>query len=48
MLGTPMRQFLGELTTETAAYRVHFVTAREMVNIIILAACDGREGDPCT
>jgi hypothetical protein len=47
MLGTPLRQFLGELTTESLAYRVHFVTAREMVNII-LAACDGREGDPGT
>ena len=47
MLGSPMRQFLGKVTTESPAYRVHFVTAREMVNII-LAACDGREGNPDT
>jgi hypothetical protein len=47
MLGAPMQQFLGELTMDAPGYRVHFVTAREMVNII-LAACDGREGDPGT
>ena len=44
-----MQQFLGELTDGARAarskYRVHFVTAREMVNII-LAACDGRDGNP--
>jgi hypothetical protein len=48
MVGAPMRAFLRDLTTEARAsggYRVHFVTAREMVNII-LAACDGREGNP--
>lgn len=48
MLGEPMRQFLRELTEEALAsgeYRVHFVTARELVNIV-LAACDGREGNP--
>ena len=48
MLGSPMQRFLFELTAEANAssgYRVHFVTAREMVNII-LAACDGRDGNP--
>ena len=48
MLGSPLRRFLGELTEWAGAssrYRVHFVTAREMVNIV-LAACDGREGNP--
>src|SRR5205823_14094894 len=48
MLGSPLRRFLLELTQGAGAgsgYRVHFVTAREMVNII-LAACDGREGNP--
>jgi hypothetical protein len=47
MLGAPMRNFLRDLV-EGAAQRgeqLHFVTAREMVNII-LAACEGREGDP--
>jgi hypothetical protein len=47
MLGTPMRRFLGELVEDAARerYRLHFVTAREMVNVA-LAACDGRRGDP--
>jgi hypothetical protein len=50
MLGAPMRQFLEELTTDSRGAgggerRVHFVTAREMVNIAI-AACDGCEGNP--
>lgn len=48
MLGAPVQNFLRDLTRETAAggdYRVHFVTAREMVNIA-LAACDGRQGNP--
>lgn len=45
VLGPPMGKFLSELTSGAAPYRVHFVTAREMVNII-LAACDGRDGDP--
>jgi hypothetical protein len=47
MLGETMRRFLRELV-EGARERseiLHFVTAREMVNII-LAACDGREGNP--
>ena len=44
MLGAPLRRFLSELTAWAGA-RVHFVTAREMVNIV-LAACDGLEGNP--
>jgi hypothetical protein len=47
LLGRPMQQFLSELLGERAGdqYQTHFVTAREMVNII-LAACDGRDGNP--
>jgi hypothetical protein len=47
LLGDPMRRFLQELVNgaEERNEILHFVTAREMVNII-LAACDGREGDP--
>jgi len=47
VLGAPMRKFLCDLMTEAKERRdtLHFVTAREMVNIV-LAACDGREGDP--
>ena len=48
MLGAHCKQFLEELTRdsqESGAYRLHFVTGREMVNIL-LAACDGREGAP--
>ncbi|HEV8585529.1 MAG TPA: hypothetical protein VGT02_11230 [Methylomirabilota bacterium] len=47
LLGTPMRRFLATLVADAARgeYRVHFVTAREMVNIA-LAACDGHAGDP--
>lgn len=47
MLGPPVQHFLKELI-EGAAERseiLHFVSAREMANII-LAACDGREGNP--
>jgi len=47
VLGGPMRTFLRELV-EGAEQRdeiLHFVSAREMVNII-LAACDGRDGHP--
>lgn len=48
LLGRPMQDFL-QLLTEgaqaTADYRVHFVTGREMVNIV-LAACDGKNGNP--
>jgi len=47
VLGAPMRQFLRELVAGAQERReiLHFVSAREMVNII-LAACDGREGNP--
>jgi len=48
MLGPLMAQFLRELTALREAdrrVRVHFVTARELVNIA-LAACDGHSGDP--
>jgi hypothetical protein len=47
VLGRPARQFLETLTAEArrGAFAVHFVTAREMTNII-LAACDGKEGSP--
>ena len=48
MLGRPMQRFLSELIDDASVksrYRVHFVTAREMVNMI-LAACDGRQGSP--
>jgi hypothetical protein len=47
VMGPPMKRFLTEFV-EGARDRnemIHFVTAREMVNII-LAACDGREGNP--
>jgi hypothetical protein len=46
-LGAPLQNFLKELTAATLAngWQLHFVTAREMVNIA-LAACDGREGNP--
>jgi len=47
VLGEPMRRFLQELVEGAAARRevLHFASAREMVNMI-LAACDGREGNP--
>lgn len=48
MLGSPIQQFLRELVSQPQRqekYRVHFVTAREMVNIA-LAACDGHSGNP--
>ena len=47
VIGQPFQRFLSELV-EGAANRgemIHFVTAREMANII-WAACDGKEGDP--
>jgi hypothetical protein len=47
VLGSGMQKFLQELV-EGAARRneiLHFVTAREMVNIM-LAACDGKDGNP--
>jgi len=43
-----MRRFLCDLVVgalENREYEVHFVTAREMVNIV-LAACDGLGGNP--
>jgi hypothetical protein len=48
MYGDPLKAFLRELKESAAGdggYRVHFTTAREMVNII-LAACDGKAGNP--
>jgi len=47
VLGAPMRKFLCDLISHADATKdtLHFVSAREMVNIV-LAACDGREGDP--
>jgi hypothetical protein len=47
LLGAPMQQFLKALSenAERDGHPVHFVTAREMTNIL-LAACDGREGNP--
>jgi hypothetical protein len=47
MLGPLMQKFLSQLTAESRrqGWTLHFVTAREMVNIL-LAACDGRNGDP--
>ncbi len=47
VLGAQLETFLGELIGGAAGRRetLHFVSAREMVNII-LAACDGREGNP--
>lgn len=47
VIGDPFRKFLQELVSGAAERRetLHFVTAREMTNII-LAACDGREGNP--
>jgi hypothetical protein len=47
VLGTSFRVFLQSMI-EGADQRgeiLHFVSAREMVNVI-LAACDGREGNP--
>ncbi len=47
LLGEPMRRFLADVIEHGrgGSALVHFVTAREMVNII-LAACDGRDGNP--
>jgi hypothetical protein len=48
MYGAPRQKFLRELMEESkqsGRFHVHFTTAREMTNII-LAACDGREGNP--
>jgi hypothetical protein len=48
MLGAPIQNFLRDLTEgglDKRGYGVHFVTAREMVNIA-LSACDGHSGNP--
>lgn len=47
VLGDAFRKFLRELVSGSSQRQetLHFVTAREMTNII-LAACDGRDGDP--
>ena len=47
VMGTHMQRFLSGLVTgaEERQEIIHFVTAREMVNLI-LAACDGRDGNP--
>src|SRR5262249_7906171 len=48
MLGDSMTNFLRTLTRTVPGelgVKIHFVTAREMVNLV-LAACDGRDGEP--
>ena len=47
LLGKPMLAFLEELAVaeKGGEFITHFVTAREMTNII-LAACDGKNGNP--
>ncbi len=48
MLGAPLTSFLRLLTEDARSNEhcsIHFVSTREMVNVI-LAACDGREGSP--
>jgi hypothetical protein len=48
MVGDLRTSFLADLTgyaQQNEACRLHFVTAREMTNIV-LAACDGHDGDP--
>jgi hypothetical protein len=47
VLGEPVRKFLRELVEGAQERRetLHFTSAREMTNMI-LAACDGREGNP--
>ena len=47
MTGASISNFLRDLlvSADDCNYQVHFVTAREMVNII-LAACEGHDGDP--
>jgi len=47
VLGEPVRKFLRVLVggAQQRSELLHFVSAREMVNMI-LAACDGREGNP--
>jgi hypothetical protein len=47
VIGGAFRNFLEQLVTGAAERKetLHFVTTREMVNILV-AACDGREGNP--
>jgi hypothetical protein len=45
MLGEPLEAFLRELLARGDGVHAHFLTAREMVNVIF-AACDGKDGDP--
>ena len=47
VVGDAFRKFLDDLVGGAAQRKetLHFVTAREMANIL-LAACDGREGNP--
>lgn len=47
LLGAPMQKFVGDLVRSAGdrGETLHFVSAREMTNMI-LAACDGREGNP--
>jgi hypothetical protein len=47
MIGEPMKKFLRDVSeaSRDGEFKVHFVTAREMANIV-LAACDGRDGNP--
>ncbi len=47
VMGVSFRKFLEELVTGATerSETLHFVSAREMTNIV-LAACDGREGNP--
>jgi len=47
VLGDAVRSFLRELVSGAGERQetLHFASAREMVNIV-LAACDGREGNP--
>src|SRR3989441_11732544 len=48
LLGPPMQNFLHNLADagRGGGFQTHFVTAREMTNLI-LAACDEKNGDPC-
>ena len=47
IIGESFRHFLSSLVEDAADRKetLHFTTAREMANIL-LAACDGREGNP--
>jgi hypothetical protein len=49
LLGNPMLNFLGELAAaeKRGEFITHFVTAREMTNVI-LSACEGKTGNPGT